>query len=217
MYDIFLFDLDGTLTDPKLGITSCVQYALESFGISEPDRDKLLPFIGPPLKDSFMEFYGMNAAEADKAVEKYRERFSALGMYENEILVGTEQMLSTLRKMGKKLVVATAKPYVFAVEILRHFNILEFFDEVVGADMNGPLNHKPSIIGEAIKRVGEGNKHKMIMIGDREMDITGAKINGIASVGVRFGYAKEMELENAGADYIADTMQELEDLLVKLG
>ena len=217
MYDIFLFDLDGTLTDPKLGITTCVQYALSFFGIEEPDRDKLVAFIGPPLKTSFMELYGMNEEDADEAVRRYRERFSKEGMYENRVFDGTYEFLKALKKKGKKLAIATSKPIEFTMEILKHFELLEYFDEVVGASLGGKsLGEKTEIIAEAVSRFGEDKKSQMIMIGDREMDVFGAKENGIASVGVKFGYAEENELQKAGADYIADTMDNLKELLLSM-
>lgn len=217
MYDIFLFDLDGTLTDPKLGITSCVQYALSFFDIHEPDRDKLIPFIGPPLKTSFMELYSMSEEDADEAVRRYRERFSTVGMYENKVFRGTHELLKALKAKGKKLAIATSKPIEFTEKILAHFQLQEYFDEVVGARLGGKsLGEKSEIIAETISRFGEDKKSQMIMIGDRKMDISGAKENGIASVGVRFGYAEAGELEQAGADYIADTMDKLKELLLSM-
>ena len=217
MYDILLFDLDGTLTDPKLGITSCVQYALSFFGINEPDRDKLISFIGPPLKTSFMGIYSMNEEDADEAVRRYRERFSTVGMYENKVFSGVHELLSALKAKGKKLGIATSKPIEFTEKILCHFKLDEYFDEVVGARLDGKsLGEKSEIIAEAINRFGEDKKSQMIMIGDREMDILGAKENGIASIGVKFGYAEAYELEKAGADYIADTMDKLQELLLSM-
>ncbi|MBQ7975456.1 MAG: HAD hydrolase-like protein [Clostridia bacterium] len=216
MYDIVFFDLDGTLTDPKTGITSCVQYALESFGICEPDKDKLIPFIGPPLKASFKDFYGMTDSDADKAVEKYRERFSSVGLYENEIFDGVEEMLEALKESGKTLALVTSKPYVYAKEILRHFDILKYFGEVFAPDLGDLHSEKTHIVARALESYGVENKKRMIMVGDRRMDITGAKDNGIASVGVRFGYAEENELEIAGADFFADSVPELKKILMEI-
>ena len=123
MKKYFLFDLDGTLTDPKEGITTCVQYALHSLGIEEPDLDRLESFIGPPLKDSFMEFYGMDEEQAQAAVKKYRERFNDKGLYENEIYPGIAPMLQMLSEKGFRLAVASSKPTVFVEKILEHFGI----------------------------------------------------------------------------------------------
>ena len=110
MYDYILFDLDGTLTDPKVGITTCVQYALKGMGIEEPDLEKLTPFIGPPLKDSFMQFYGLDSEQAEKAIALYRERFSDIGLFENEIYPGIPQMLHALKAKGKRLAISSSKP-----------------------------------------------------------------------------------------------------------
>ena len=215
MFDIIFFDLDGTLTNPKKGITTCVQYALESFGIKEPDNDKLTPFIGPPLKESFMGIYGMNDADADRAVEKYRERFSTVGLYENEMFIGIPEMLQGLSEAGKKMAVVTAKPYVYAVEILKHFAILKYLDEVFGPSFDELHIGKSIIVERAVNHYGKENISRMVMVGDRKMDIEGAKDNGIASVGVRFGFAEKNELESAGADYIADNVGELSEILMR--
>ena len=140
MKKYLLFDLDGTLTDPKVGITSCVQYALKSFGIEEPDLDKLEPFIGPPLKESFMEFYQMSEEDAWKAVEKYRERFTTTGLFENEVYEGIPQMLHTLQSKGLFLAVASSKPTVYVEQILEHFNLSKYFKVVVGDRKSTRLN-----------------------------------------------------------------------------
>ncbi len=217
MYKVLLFDLDGTLTDPKLGITTCVQYALGFFGIHEPCKDNLIPFIGPPLKTSFMGLYNMSARDADIAVSKYRERFSKIGIYENYVFGGIKEMLGSLKKQGKILCIATSKPIEFAEEILRHFELMDYFHYVTGAKIGGKsLGEKSEIIKEAIEKLDGFEKSQIIMIGDRSMDILGAKDNGIASVGVRFGYAEAMELEEAGADYIADTVEDLKNLLLEI-
>ena len=154
MAEIILFDLDGTLTDPKEGITKSVQYGLEALGCQEPDLDKLTSFIGPPLTDSYMEFYGFTKEQAEKAVEKYRERFQVKGMYENKIYDGIREMLTKLQKAGKHLGVATSKPWVFAEPILEYFHIKEYFEYVVGSELNGERVRKGDVIKEALKRFG---------------------------------------------------------------
>ena len=123
MKKYLLFDLDGTLTDPKIGITTCVQYALHSFGIEEPDLDKLEPFIGPPLRDSFMEFYGFTAEQAEEAVAKYRERFQNTGIFENEVYAGIPEMLKNLQSKGYFLALASSKPQIYVERILEHFDL----------------------------------------------------------------------------------------------
>ncbi|NLL77092.1 MAG: HAD hydrolase-like protein, partial [Clostridiales bacterium] len=178
-----LFDLDGTLTDPKEGITTSVQYALKSFGIDEPNLDKLEPFIGPPLKDSFMKYYGFDEEKAEKAVAKYREWFAPTGIFQNKIFPGIADMLKELKEEGKVLAVASSKPTVFVEKILRHFDIYHYFDVVVGSELNGVRGSKEEVVEEALlqlaNRTGKGedkakaehkyiDKEHTVMIGDRE-------------------------------------------------
>lgn len=215
-FQYLLFDLDGTLTDPKIGITSCVQYALHKMGIEEPDLDKLEPFIGPPLMDSFEEFYGFHEEQAKQAVDAYRERFSTIGLFENEVYPGIPQMLEKLKSMGKKLAIASSKPTVFVTQILEHFGMKQYFDVIVGSELNGAHSRKEEVVEEALRQLHHGKKGEYdttVMVGDRKFDIIGAKAFGLTSVGVSFGYATEGELEAAGADYIVDTVEQLETLL----
>lgn len=216
-----LFDLDGTLTDSKIGITKCVQYALASAGINEQDLDKLECYIGPPLDVSFIRFHGMSEAEAEKAVEKYRERFKDIGIFENNIIDGIVQCLEALKAAGKTLVLATCKPEVFAFRIIKHFELEKYFTVMVGSGLDGTRKHKDEVIEEVFARLSEIIKDDIIemkadaiMVGDREEDINGAHKAGIEAVGVRFGYAGENELEEAGADYIVETVPELTKLLL---
>ncbi|MBQ8591988.1 MAG: HAD family hydrolase [Lachnospiraceae bacterium] len=218
MYHYILFDLDGTLTDPKLGITTCVQYALRHHGIEEPDLDKLEPFIGPPLIDSFMEFYHMTEAEAQQCVVKYRERFKATGLFENEIYEGIADLLQKLHNLGRKLAIASSKPTVFVTKILEYFEIASYFDVVVGSELDGTRSRKEEVVEEALRQLGEKDgvmltKENCAMVGDRKFDIQGAKEHGLTAVGVAYGYAPEGELQMAGADYIAKDVEELEKLL----
>lgn len=216
MIDIILFDLDGTLTDPKEGITNCVKYALESVGIYETDMAKLMRFIGPPLVDSFMEMYGFNKEDALSLVAKYRERFSTVGLFENALYDGVPEMLEQLKKAGKTVVLSTAKPIVYAKRILEHFDIARYFDIMCGAELDGSVNHKHEVIALALEKLGNPDKSRTVMVGDRKQDVDGAGLNGIKSVGVRFGYAEEGELENAGADYMAESIKQLKELLLDL-
>ncbi len=217
MKKYILFDLDGTLTDPKEGITKCVQYALEYFGIHEPDLEKLVKFIGPPLDVSFSEYYGMSEADASIAVDKYRERFSSIGIFENGLYEGIIDMLKALKKSGRCLALATSKPDVFAVRIVEKYGIAPYLDVLAGGKIGGSCN-KDDVIAEALDMLGvtDNDKQEVIMVGDRKHDIIGAKKCGIESVGVRFGYAEEGELETAGADYIVSTVEELEKLLLSV-
>ncbi len=221
MFEYILFDLDGTLTDPKIGITSSVQYALKAFGIEEPDLDRLEPFIGPPLADSFMEFYGFTAKQAKAAIEKYRERFDHHGIYENEMYEGIDKMLSNLKENKRTLAIASSKPTPLVIRVLDHFGIKEYFDYIVGSELDGRRGKKEEVVEEALrlmvpKTLGVQERRAHIaMVGDRKFDVEGAKAFGLTSVGVSFGYAPAGELEAAGADYIVDTVSELEAILMK--
>lgn len=218
MKEYLLFDLDGTLTDPKLGITTCVQYALKAFGIEEPDLDKLEPFIGPPLKDSFMQFYQMTEEQALAAVEKYRERFKDTGLFENRVYIGIPEMLKKLQKKGMHLAVASSKPTVFVERILEHFGMKQYFEVIVGSELDGTRVNKDEVVAEALKQLfGERpvEKDKVYMIGDRKFDVEGARIQGVESVGVSYGYGSLQELQEAGADYIVESPGELSYFLLR--
>lgn len=222
MNDYLLFDLDGTLTDPKVGITTCVQYALASFGIEEPNLDNLIPFIGPPLKESFMEFYEFDDEKAEAAVAKYRERFQDTGIFENRIYDGIPEMIRKLKGNHKKLAVASSKPTVFVERILEHFEIRKYFDVVVGSELDGTRTDKAEVIEEALTRLyGEAaedldkKKRNTVMIGDRKYDVAGAKAQGVVSVAVSYGYGRMDELKIAKPDYIVRSVEELEKLLLR--
>ncbi|MBQ3557887.1 MAG: HAD family hydrolase [Agathobacter sp.] len=209
MYKYILFDLDGTLTNPEIGITSSVMYALEKFNIKVEDRKELHPFIGPPLTYSFQTYYGLSEADSELAVKYYRERFSVKGLYENEVYDGVEKMLQELKKSGKTLIIATSKPEEFTLKILAHFDLLKYFDFVAGATMDGSRGEKADVIRYALEISGIEEKSEAIMIGDRKYDILGAKENGIDSIGVLFGFGDYEELTNAGANYIAKTVADI--------
>lgn len=216
-YKIILFDLDGTLTDPKEGITKSVQYALDSLGVHEPDPDRLVCFIGPPLLDSFQEFYGLDRSQAQQGLIKYRERFCVKGIFENTLLPGVPEMLHALKEAGKVMALATSKPEPFAVQILKHFGILSYFDVVVGCGLDESRGSKAEVIEEVFRRVGieEEQKREVLMVGDRKHDVIGAKLCGIHSLGVAFGYAPPGELEESGAEHLAQTVEELTQFLLQ--
>ena len=203
MYKYLLFDLDGTLTDPGLGITNSVMYALRKFDINVEDRTSLYKFIGPPLRDSFETFYGFSSEKSELAVQYYREYFSERGLYENEAYDGIADLLTQLKERGKSLIVATSKPESFAIKILQHFKLYDYFDFVAGATMDATRNKKVDIIKYALESCNISEKSSVIMIGDREHDIIGAKENGLDSIGVLFGYGSYDELKSAGATFIA--------------
>lgn len=209
MYQYVLFDLDGTLTNPEIGITNCVMYALEKFHIQVEDRKVLYPFIGPPLTYSFQTYYGFSEEESELAVKYYRERFSVKGLYENEVYDGVENMLQELKQSGKIIVLATSKPEEYAIEILKHFDLYKYFDSIAGATMDGSRGEKADVIRYALEIAGIDDSSKAIMVGDRNYDILGAKEHGLDSIGVLFGFGDYEELTNAGATHIVKTVQEI--------
>lgn len=218
MKQYLLFDLDGTLTDPKVGICTCVQYALASFGIDEPDLDKLEPFIGPPLKNSFMNFYHLTEEQAESAVEKYRERFSEIGIFENQLYDGIVPMLIALNSQGLHLAVASSKPQVYVERILEHFNIARYFQVVVGSELDGTRVNKDEIVEEALRQLFAEqpvDKKQAYMIGDRRYDAEGARKVGVESVCVTYGYGSMEELKAAKADYIVRSVEELQKFLLR--
>ena len=214
-YENILFDLDGTITDPGEGITNSVAYALNKYGINVADRKELYKFIGPPLAESFEKYYGFSETEARNAVEYYREYYRDKGIFENLLIDGFENLLENLESCGKTLIVATSKPEVFAKQVLEHFNIARFFKYIAGGDLDGTRTKKDEIIAYALEACDITDKSKTIMIGDRELDIIGAKKAGIDSIGVLFGYGDRTELENAGATYIVENIDEIEEIIVK--
>ena len=213
MYDIILFDLDGTLTDPGVGITNSVAHALAHWNIEVTDRATLYKFIGPPLSDSFMRYYGFSEEDAMHAITVYREYFSVKGLYENEVYPGIPELLKTLKAQGKTVVLATSKPEKFAVEILRHFGLYDYFDIIAGASMDESRNKKADVIAYALSQMKDPDISKLIMIGDREHDVLGAKQFGIDSIGVLYGYGDRAEHEKAGATYIAEKVEDILPLL----
>lgn len=210
----FLFDLDGTLTDPQEGITKCVQYALRRFGI-ERSCEELVCFIGPPLIEQFMAYAGFTREQAVNAVEVYRERFAPVGIFENRAYEGAVELVRDLKAAGKTLALATSKPQIFAEQIIKKYGFEPYLDIIVGSELNGHMTNKAMVIAEVMNRLG-AEPAETIMIGDREHDVIGAKANGIKTVGVGFGYAAQGELEAAGAEYLAGTMDELRTLLFSL-
>lgn len=210
-----LFDLDGTLTDPALGITNCVMYALKHFNIEVKERSELFKFIGPPLVASFKEYYGFSEDDAQKALSLYRERFSDTGLFENEIYDGIEELLDALTKNGARLFVATSKPDVYAEKILEHFNIKRYFAYICGNTLNEDRPKKEQVIAHLKFLYPELNKANTVMVGDRCYDVEGAHSEGFKCIGVEFGYGAQNELINAGADFIVKTVSELKELLLK--
>lgn len=213
-----LFDLDGTLTDPKEGITKSVQYALKHYNIQVDDLDTLCPFIGPPLTDSYKKFYGFTDEQAWEGVLIYREYFSDRGWHENKEYEGIREMLEALKNSGKILMVATSKPEEFAVKILEHFNLAQYFDFIGGADMEETRSRKGDVVRYVLEHSGLGAEaaERAVMVGDREHDVLGARECGIDCVGVLYGYGSRQELEACKAAWVVDNVKELEELLLSM-
>ena len=208
-YRYCLFDLDGTLSDPGIGITNSVMYALEKFGIHVSDRAELFSFIGPPLGESFRRQFGFFEEQAQKAVEYYREYFRPKGIFENSVYEGIPELLKKLRERNITIALATSKPYEFAVRILEHFELKQYFDYIGGATMDGRISKKADVIAHLLDEFGNVDKAEVLMIGDRAQDVEGARANGLHSAGVLWGYGSAEELQGAGADYLAAKPEEL--------
>lgn len=209
MYKYILFDLDGTLTDPGLGITNSVMYALKKFNIEVEDRASLYKFIGPPLLDSFEQFYGLSKEDSELALKYYREYFRPHGLYENEVYDGIEELLIELKQQGKSLILATSKPEEFAIEILKHFKLDKYFDFIAGATMDEKRVKKADVIAYALDSCEISDLSTAIMVGDREHDVLGAKQVGLDSIGVLYGYGDYEELKNAGATHIVENTKDI--------
>ena len=209
-----LFDLDGTLTDPKLGITRSIQYALRKRGITPPDADELEPFIGPPLAQSFRERLGFDEGEARRAVDDYREYFSQAGLYENEVYDGIPALLRDLRASELRVCLATSKPMVFAERILEHFDLAKHFDLVVGSHLDGTHVEKAEIVATALAGVSGILPERVVMVGDRMHDVQGARANGIDAIAVTWGYGSHEELRAAEPTSLAESVVELRRLLL---
>lgn len=209
-----LFDLDGTITDPKEGITNSVAYSLESYGIKVQDKNELCCFIGPPLYKSFMNYYGLSEEKAVEAVERYREYYSHKGIFECTLYPYVEILLKKLSEQGKKLILATSKPEIFAKKILEYFKIDKYFYHIAGATMDGQRVEKADVIRYAFENIGISAMSSAVMIGDRKFDIEGAKALGIYSIGVTYGYGNMEEIENSKPDFICKDVEAIEKTLL---
>ena len=208
MYKAILFDLDGTLTESGEGITKCVQYALEKIGKPEENLKKLEVFVGPPLLQQFMNYADIDEETSEKAVKYYRERYSATGIFENSPYPGVESMLSELKAKGYRLAVASSKPEYFVTQILDYFQLTDYFEEIVGSEMNGNRTSKSEVIEEALRRLGMSEKrNQVIMVGDKEHDVFGARKADLKCVAVSYGYGSQEELEQAEPLKIVDSTE----------
>ena len=212
MQKAILIDLDGTLTDSGEGIINCAILALEHFGLPIPSREEMRVFVGPPLHESFIK-HGVPADLADEAVRIYRSRYIPIGKFENTPYPGIRELLEALKSEGHKLYVATSKPEAMSVEILEHFDLAKYFDQICGATMDTSRSSKEAVIEYLLQQNGRADN--MIMVGDTKFDVIGAKAHGIPTIGVSWGYGEVADMEEAGAVGIANTAEELLEMLRK--
>ena len=212
-FNTVLFDLDGTLTDPALGITNSVMYALHKAGWPVEEREKYYRFIGPPLRSSFKNYCGATNDEATMLLEYYREYFSTEGLFENGVYDGIPEVLQALKDRGTRLILATAKPEPFTFRIMERFDLAKYFDFIAGSTIDEKRAEKEEVIAYVLESQGITDLQSVAMVGDRENDMRGAKLNGITAVGVLFGYGSREELLSTGADMLAETPEQLLDIL----
>lgn len=219
-YDHVLFDLDGTIVDSEEGITKSVEYALKKYGISVPDRGELRCFIGPPLVDSFMRFYGFSEEKAGEATDFYRERYAVLGVHENRLYPGIRELLTELRGMGVSIALATSKPEIFAKMVIEDMELTELFDFIAGTQLddaagrkNNYRTKKEDVIAYALSELGATDPSRVLMVGDRKHDVIGAKINGTDSAYALWGFGSKAEAVEFGADYAAEKPSEIIDII----
>jgi phosphoglycolate phosphatase len=211
MTQTIFFDLDGTLTDPMVGITGSIQYAMKKIGLDVPEAEDLLWCIGPPLLENFQTLVGSEQATA--AVAHYRERFSSVGLYENTLYSGIHEALSAIQGAGVRLCVASSKPHIYVRQILEHFDLIDYFENVFGSELNGTRTDKSELLRHALSET-RTDASDATMVGDRKHDIVGALNNGVSAIGVLYGYGSVEELTRAGANRFANTPRELVSLLL---
>lgn len=213
MVKAILFDLDGTLIDSSVGITKSAQYALKHYGIEEPNLQKLYKFIGPPLSDSFRKYYHFSEEQARNAVAVYRERYNKIGIFECSLYPGVEACIRKLKEQGYLIGMASSKPETSCKRILEHFGILELFDDVVGATMDGRIGTKEEVLLEVMRRWSQLSREEMCLIGDTLFDVEGAGLVGVGCIAVSFGFGDVEEMKKAGAIAVCDSMDTLPELI----
>lgn len=204
-----LYDLDGTLTDSARGIANSFKYCLGELGIEGWDDKALLKFVGPPLRESFGVYLGMDESEIDNAIKIYRTYYADKGIFENSVYDGVPEALERLRKAGYVQAVATSKPEVYAKKILEKFGLSEYFSDICGIPLGDESMTKAQVIAQSMEHLGVTNKSTVVMVGDRDYDIKGAHLNGIPCIGVTYGYGSRAELESAGAEEIVESPAEI--------
>ena len=213
-YDIILFDLDGTLTDSAQGILNSVRYACRKLGLEMPSEATLRKFLGPPLIESFRTLLGLHDADAERALTAFREYFPVTGIFENEVYDGVPALLADLKAAGKTVLLVTSKPEEYAKRIMEHFDLAQYCDFICGATLDETRTDKAEVIAYALATAGITDKAGVVMVGDREHDVLGAKKNGLPCIGAVYGYGTAEELTAAGAAVLAETVEELHKLLL---
>lgn len=215
MWKTVLFDLDGTLTDSAEGITKCVQHALVTMGYEAPELEDLHCFVGPPLKEMFMEYTGMSEEDGEKAVAIYRERYAPIGIFENRLYPRIVKMLELFQKEGITMGVASSKPEAFVKQVLEHFGIDDYFKVIVGSEMGGARVQKKEVVEEAIRRLKmEKHKEQVVLVGDTKFDVEGAREAGIDCIGVTYGYGDPDELEASNPIYLAESVSDVAECVL---
>lgn len=205
MFDTILFDLDGTLTDPYIGITNSIMYALREMGREIPPREELKSFIGPPLYDEFRRKFGMDDTEAKEAVRLYRVYYPEKGLYENVLIEGVRELLEDIRSSGRKICLATCKPREFAVKILEHFGIAGYFDYIGAASLDGKISTKTQVLDSVLENTGS-QPEQCVLVGDRMHDILGAHEVGMKCIAVLVGFGSREEFAEYKADFVAEKL-----------
>ncbi|MCC7023372.1 MAG: HAD family hydrolase [Thermomicrobiales bacterium] len=213
-YDLILFDLDGTLTDSAPGITRSVQFALARFGIAVADPEELTPFVGPPLAESFRRYYGFDDDQARQAIAAYRERFATVGLFENAVYSGIPELLAALRETGVTLAIASSKPEPYVIQILEHFGLAGHFAAVAGSNLDLSRVAKAGVIAHALATLPAVDTGRIVMVGDREHDVIGARTHGIATIAAGYGYGTRQELAAANPLAIAESVAALGEILL---
>jgi len=212
--EYIFIDLDGTIINSKIGITRAIEYTLGQWNIIVEDLESLTKFIGPPIKDTFIEDYNFSEEEASVATELYRKYFEENGFCEDEVYEGIEELLLRLKQANKKMIVATSKRETTARRIIEYFKLSKYFDDICGADLGEGRSKKEEVIRYAIEKNGIMDYSKVVMVGDRKYDIEGAKAVGIPSIGVLYGFGSREELIEAGANQIAVTVEDLYEVII---
>ena len=213
-YKTVLFDLDGTISDPKLGVVNAIVYACQEWGITDYTKEEFLKFIGPPLHLSFKNRFNLSDADAANIVKLYRVYYEEKGKFENELYPGIKELLKILNDSGRRIAVATSKPTFFSEQIIEHFGISEYIKVLVGSNLDNTMTEKEDIVREALLQLGRPKKAECVMIGDRKFDILGAKANEIDSISVLYGYGSQAEFDEYQPTYIIDTVDNLTRFLL---